>query len=135
MKKLDHKKELKHLCTPSPEKVEIVEVREMNFLVVDGEGDPNTAQSFADAMAALYLLSYTLKFMVKKGEMGIDDGVLPLEALWVVRRHVDIHHRKQGCLEVDGNGNAARIHYTRYGQRSDGNSGKEETCFTLPGSV
>lgn len=54
----------------------------MNFLMVDGEGDPNTAQSFSDAVEALYPLSYTLKFMVKNGKPGIDYGVLPLEALW-----------------------------------------------------
>jgi len=50
--------------------------------MVDGEGDPNTSQSFSDAIEALYPVSYTLKFMVKKGGMDIDYGVLPLEALW-----------------------------------------------------
>ena len=44
----------------------------MNFLMVDGEGDPNTAQSFQDAINVLYPLSYALKFMIKKGEIGID---------------------------------------------------------------
>jgi hypothetical protein len=82
MEKLDYKKQLKHLYGPSAKKVEIVEVPQMNFLMVDGEGDPNNAQSFSDAIEALYAVSYTLKFMVKKGEMGVDYGVLPLEALW-----------------------------------------------------
>ena len=54
----------------------------MNFLMVDGKGDPNTSQAFADAVEALYSLSYTLKFMVKKGAMAIDYGVMPLQALW-----------------------------------------------------
>ena len=82
MEKIDYKKQLKHLYKPFPKKVEAVEVPKMNFLMVDGEGDPNTAQSFRDAIEALYPVSYTLKFMIKKGEMGIDYGVLPLEALW-----------------------------------------------------
>jgi hypothetical protein len=82
MGKIDFKKELKHLYSPSEKKAEIVEVPQMNFLMVDGEGDPNTSQSFSDAIEALYPVSYTLKFMVKKGEMHIDYGVLPLEALW-----------------------------------------------------
>lgn len=82
MGKIDYKKELKRLYSPSAKKVEIVEVPQMNFLMVDGEGDPNTAQSFSDAIEALYPVSYTLKFMVKKGEIGIDYGVLPLEAIW-----------------------------------------------------
>lgn len=82
MEQIDYKKQLKHLYNPSEKKVEIVEVPPMNFLMVDGAGDPNTAQSFADAIEALYPLAYTLKFMVKKGGMAIDYGVLPLEALW-----------------------------------------------------
>ena len=45
-------------------------------------GDPNTSKSFSDAIEALYPVSFTLKFMVKKGKMGIDYGVMPLEALW-----------------------------------------------------
>ena len=82
MEKIDYKKQLKHLYKPSARKVEIVDVPQMNFLMVDGEGDPNTSQSFSDAIEALYPVSYTLKFMVKKGGMDIDYGVLPLEALW-----------------------------------------------------
>lgn len=82
MEKIDYKKKLKHLYNPSSREVEIVEVPQMNFLMVDGEGDPNTSQSFSDAIEALFPLAYTLKFMIKKGDMGIDYGVLPLEALW-----------------------------------------------------
>jgi len=82
MRKIDYKKELKHLYRPSAKKVEIVEVPQMNFLMVDGEGDPNISQSFSDAIEVLCPLSYTLKFMIKKGETGVDYGVLPLEALW-----------------------------------------------------
>lgn len=82
MEKIDYKEQLKHLYGPSAKKVEIVEVPKMNFLMVDGEGDPNTSKSFRGAIETLYSVSYTLKFMVKKGEMGVDYGVLPLEALW-----------------------------------------------------
>jgi hypothetical protein len=82
MEKTDYKKQLKHLYGPSTRKVEIVNIPQMNFLMVDGEGDPNTSKSFSDAIEALYPLSYTLKFMVKKGKMGVDYGVMPLEALW-----------------------------------------------------
>lgn len=82
MLKIDYKKELKHLYNPSAKNVELVDVPRMNFLMIDGEGDPNTAKSFSDAIEALFSLSYTLKFMVKKGPLGIDYGVMPLEALW-----------------------------------------------------
>jgi len=82
MEKIDFKKKLKHLYKPSATKVEIVDVPQMNFLMIDGKGDPNTSKSFSDAIESLYPVAYTLKFMVKKGDMGIDYGVLPLEALW-----------------------------------------------------
>ena len=82
MSKIDYKKELKHLYRPSAKKVEAVDVPRMNFLMIDGKGDPNTSQEFKDAIGVLYPLSYTLKFMIKKGEIGVDYGVLPLEGLW-----------------------------------------------------
>ncbi len=82
MNKIDYKKELKHLYKPSAKKVEIVDVPPMNFLMVDGEGDPNTAKAFQDAIEALYPLAYTLKFTIKKGDVAVDYGVMPLEALW-----------------------------------------------------
>ena len=82
MEKIDYKKELKHLYKSSDKKVEVVEVPQMSFLLIDDEGDPNTSQSFQDAIDVLYPLSYTLKFIIKRGEIGIDYGVLPLEGLW-----------------------------------------------------
>lgn len=82
MKKLDLKKELKHLYQTSAKEVVEVEVPTMNYLMVDGEGDPNTATVFAEAVEALFTVSYTLKFMVKKGALATDYGVMPLEGLW-----------------------------------------------------
>ncbi|WP_316858844.1 GyrI-like domain-containing protein [uncultured Cohaesibacter sp.] len=84
MEKVDFKKIYKTLYKPSAKRVEFVEVPQFNFLMIDGEGDPNKAQAFQDAIEALYSLSYTLKFMVKKGEIGKDYGVMPLEGLWWV---------------------------------------------------
>ncbi len=82
MEKIDYKKQLKHLYKPSAGKVEIVDVPQMNFLMIDGEGDPNTSQEFQEAVEALFGLSYTLKFIIKKGKLAIDYGVMPLEGLW-----------------------------------------------------
>lgn len=84
MKKIDYKKELKNLYNASAKKVETVEVPRMNFLMMDGEGDPKTSPAFQEAVEALFSLSYTLKFMIKKGKEGIDYGVMPLEGLWWV---------------------------------------------------
>lgn len=80
MDKIDYKKELKELYNPKKENT-IVKVPAMNFLMVDGKGDPNNSAEFADAIQSLYSLAYTIKFTIKK-ENQIDYGVMPLEGLW-----------------------------------------------------
>jgi hypothetical protein len=82
MEKLDLKKRWKPLYTAKKGTDVFVEVPALNYLMVDGEGDPNTAKSYIDAIEALYSLSYTLKFACKKGPRTIDYGVMPLESLW-----------------------------------------------------
>ncbi len=80
MEKVDFKKTLKHLYAPK-RKFEIVDVPEMQFLMVDGHGDPNTAQEYAEAVEALYAVAYKMKFMSKK-MLEKDYTVPPLEGLW-----------------------------------------------------
>jgi len=82
MEKLDLKKQWKHLYQPSASAVTAVDVPPITYLMVDGQGDPNTSQSFQEAVEALYSLSYTLKFTLKKSPRAIDYGVMPLEGLW-----------------------------------------------------
>ena len=82
MKKVDYKKELKQLYLPSSKEVSVVEVPKQQFIMIDGQGDPNTSKEFQEAVEALFSLSYALKFIVKKGKTGIDYGVMPLEGLW-----------------------------------------------------
>lgn len=71
MSKIDFKKELKHLYRPSAKEFAVVDVPPMKFLMIDGHGDPNTAQEYQDAVEALYAVSYKLKFVSKK-ELGKD---------------------------------------------------------------
>ena len=79
---MDFKKKLKHLYQPSAREVSVVDVPPMNFLMIDGQGDPNGSEAYADAVAALFSVSYTLKFRVKSSELRVDYGVMPLEGLW-----------------------------------------------------
>lgn len=81
MDKLDLKKTYRELYRAKPEPA-LVEVLPLQYLMVDGEGDPNTAPAYQEAVEALYSLSYTLKFMVKSMPEGTDYGVMPLEGLW-----------------------------------------------------
>jgi hypothetical protein len=82
MEKIDLKKELKHLYQASAKEVMQVDVPTFNFLMVDGEGNPNTSQQYTEAVEALFSVSYTAKFMLKKGDPAQDYGVMPLEGLW-----------------------------------------------------
>ncbi len=82
MKKVDCKKELKHLYSASAKDPAVVDVPNLNFLMIDGHGDPNTSKMFGDAVGALFAVSYTLKFMIKKSALQVNYGVMPLETLW-----------------------------------------------------
>jgi hypothetical protein len=78
--KIDLKKELKTLYNPPSKEVSFVDVPDLNFLLVDGQGAPSS-QQYTDAVQTLYPLAYALKFMIKKAK-AIDYGVMPLEGLW-----------------------------------------------------
>lgn len=82
MTKRDLRKELHPLYAPSAKTPSLVDVPAMQFLMIDGVGDPNTSAAYAEAVEALFTLSYALKFAVKKSAVGIDYGVMPLEGLW-----------------------------------------------------
>jgi hypothetical protein len=82
MKKLDLKKELSDYYKASAKTVDEVNVPSLNFLMIDGKGDPNKSPEYAEAVAALYQLSYAIKFHIKKGKKPVDYAVMPLEGLW-----------------------------------------------------
>lgn len=89
METLNLKKDLKYLYAPLAKKVEIVQVPRLQFAMIDGaieKGfEPGNSPSFQEATQALYGISYTLKFMLKKRETNaIDYPVMALEGLWWV---------------------------------------------------
>jgi hypothetical protein len=59
---------------------DIVDVPDLRYLMIDGEGDPNAGTALADAAGALYPVAYRLKFASKR--LGRDYVVMPLEGLW-----------------------------------------------------
>jgi hypothetical protein len=89
MKTLDLKKDLKYLYAASAKKVEIIRIPRLQFAMIDGAIEkgqaPGTSSGFQEATQALYGISYTLKFMLKKRKTNaIDYPVMALEGLWWV---------------------------------------------------
>jgi hypothetical protein len=80
MAKYDIKKARKELYTAPTDAFAVVEVPELDYIAVDGRGDPNTAREYADAVEALYGVAYTLKFASKA--LDKDFVVGPMEGLW-----------------------------------------------------
>ena len=59
----------------------IVDIPAMQYLMIDGAGDPNVDPSYTAAVSALFPVAYSLKF-ASRAALGIDTVVMPLEGLW-----------------------------------------------------
>jgi len=79
--RLDLRKQLKQFYTAAAAPA-VVDLPPMSYLMVDGQGDPNTSADYAAAIGALYGVSFTLKFTFKRGPERVDYKVMPLEGLW-----------------------------------------------------
>ncbi len=79
--KYDLKKDKKFLYAPRSSDFELVDVPEMTFLAIDGQGNPNTSEEYAHAVETLYTVAYAIKFAFK-ARTGDDFVVGPLEGLW-----------------------------------------------------
>ncbi len=80
MKKEDIKKKLKEFYQPTHKEFSIVDVPEMPFVMIDGEGSPGD-KAYGEAVAWLYSVVYPIKFIAKK-KYGKDFVAPPLEGLW-----------------------------------------------------
>ena len=76
---LDMKKTDKALYTPPTDPV-LVNVPPMHYLMIDGQGNPNTAPEYQTAIETLYPLAYGVRAICKAD--GQPFTVMPLEGLW-----------------------------------------------------
>lgn len=79
MTKIDYKK--LDIYQAKKNQFKIINIPKLQYLMVDGHGDPNTSKEFVYAIEALYAVAYTLKF-TSKISLGKDYVVPPLEGLW-----------------------------------------------------
>lgn len=84
-KKVDYKKDYKDLYLPKTKPM-LIDVPPMNFITIDGIGDPNQTE-YQQAVGALYALTFTIKMskMSENQPQGYFEYVVPpLEGLWWV---------------------------------------------------
>lgn len=94
MDKIDFKKTLATLYKVPVGRFVSVDVPVMQFVKVDGQGDPNTEPAYKHAIEWLYPVSYAMKFAAKK-ELGKDYVVPPLEGIWWSDDHADFVARRK----------------------------------------
>ncbi|MGA9397312.1 MAG: GyrI-like domain-containing protein [Anaerolineaceae bacterium] len=87
MNKIDLRKQYKEFYNPPADRVTVVTIPVLQFLMIDGKIEPGampgTSLAFKQAMEVLYGVTYSLKFMSKlRRENPIDYTVMGLEALW-----------------------------------------------------
>lgn len=107
MEKTDFKKTDKAFYTGKGGVWQLIDVPDWPFLMIDGEGDPNTSSAYAEAVRALYMMSYGLKFRSKLVEQR-DFTVGPLEGLWwaddmeaFIRREKDLWKWRMMIRQTD----------------------------------
>jgi len=83
MSKFEWRKQLKELYLPKNQPA-VIEVPTMNYLTIDGRGNPNS-DLFREKIETLYSLSYGIRMLPKKGitpEGYFEYTVFPLEGVW-----------------------------------------------------
>ncbi len=81
MPKREFKTIYRELYQPPTEPV-TVDVPAMNFIMIDGSGDPETDPWYQQVVEALYAVGYSIKFILKERSEDLDFVMPPLEGLW-----------------------------------------------------
>lgn len=96
--KIDYKKADKDFYLP-PKKPTLITVPEMNFIMVDGKGNPNQEDGeYKQAVELLYALSYSIKMskMGKHQPSGYFEYVVPpLEGLWWIHNEKEFNFQQK----------------------------------------
>ena len=94
MEKIDFRKTMPELYRPPTDRFVSVDIPVMQFVKIDGEGDPNTAPAYKQAIEWLYSVSYAMKFAAKASKGG-GYVVPPLEGLWWADNPADFVERRK----------------------------------------
>lgn len=78
--KIDFKKQIAAYAAGHGQ-FDVITVPTLQYLMIDGHGDPNTSIAYKNALNTIFPVAYKLKFF-SKNELDRDYTVMPLEALW-----------------------------------------------------
>jgi hypothetical protein len=81
MEKIDLKLNSEHLYNTSTDESIFVNVPSMNFLMIDGEGNPHSSNGNQNSIDALIEVSYILNLICRK-DLQTDYATMPVEILW-----------------------------------------------------
>lgn len=81
MTKIDYKQQFKEFYSGKTGQPITLTIPPMNYIMIDGQGDPETGEEYMHAIQTLYPIAYTIKFYCKN-QLGRDFSVMPLEGLW-----------------------------------------------------
>ena len=83
------KKKFTELYNSATAEPAFLNVPAMNFLMLDGIGDPKGNPDYRGAVNALVAVSYATMFMLKREKQIKDFGVPPVESIWLLDANSD----------------------------------------------
>ena len=85
----DLKKRFVELYESATTEPAFLNVPPMNFLMIDGQGDPKGLQEYHDAVETLISVSYATMYLLKREKQIKDYGIPPVESMWVLDKNSD----------------------------------------------
>ncbi len=80
MEIVDYKTQLKKFYKPASNNIEWVDVPSMNFIMIDGQGDPTSSPEYANAVEVLFTIALAVKLIVTTQRDIADIGFTPTRA-------------------------------------------------------
>jgi hypothetical protein len=93
----DPKAQLRRLYLPATDDFDLVDVPDMQFVMIDGEGDPD-GEGYGHALKWLFAAVYPIKRIAKE-RMGTDFAEPPLECLWWADDMADLNAGNRRMLK------------------------------------
>ena len=108
MDKIDFKKRLSTLYSAPAGNFASIDVPVMQFVKIDGIGDPNRDPAYKHAIEWLYSVSYAIKFAAKT-KLQRDYVVPPLEGALVGRQSRRFRRAPEGSVAMDDDDHGAGL--------------------------